>query len=518
MSFSLTTRSRREALPLSIGRARSKAAEDCRTAKRWRSRRVSARATGAASLAGLLLLFLGAGCAPLARQRSSPQPFADQAGQRALTNSDLKRFIEQQSRQPLSRWPLQTWDFPKLTLLACFFSPGLNAARDQWREAEIELAAARGQSPSGTARADSFPLDALLAPFATNKPGVDIARLHGKQLSPPQNDVQSLSRLSRKQVRRIATAERAAKSARQHLQSVGWQVRAGVRTNLVTYVALERGISLLEELETTSDKLVKSAELRVATDAMSYLELSQLRLQLAQIRLVLIRARLERMDARVRLAESLSLPVNVLFDVEVEFDFSQRAPLFLTTRDLRRQALHGRPDVLNALADHTEAENALRHELSKRHPRSQFPPGCSWDEQKNRWEVNAELELPAGSGISRSAARAGARRATAAARLLSLQADIIDAVERNAAVYRVTSKEAADVHALVAVLVRQYATLDDRFEAGVADAPELLMARMQLLAAGFAKLEAQVKLQNALGSLEDAVQIPVEQIGRANLF
>lgn len=39
-----------------------------------------------------------------------------------------------------------------------------------------------------------------------------------------------------------------------------------------------------------------------------------------------------------------------------------------------------------------------------------------------------------------------------------------------------------------------------------------------LLAAGLAKLDAQVQLQNALGSLEDAVQLPAEWFARASPF
>lgn len=471
-----------------------------------------------ACLAGFLAVFLATGCAPLARRQSVPGPLAANVGQRTLTDSDLKRFIEQQSRQPLEKWPLPTWDFPKLTLAACYFSPGLDAARSQWQQAEMELAAARGQSASGEPPAHSFPADSLRVPFAIIERRVGATRPHGEPLSPAHTNVESLAGHSSKRARRIARAERAAQSARWHLQGVTWQVRSGVRTNLIAYVALERGITLLEELEATSVKLVTSAESRVATGSMSYLELSQFRLQLAQTRLVLIRARLERMDARVRLAEALSLPVNVLFDVEVDFDFSRRPRLFLGERDLRRQALHSRPDVLSILADYADAENVLQHEMSKRHPHATLSPGCTWDERKTRWEVNPELGLSASQRGSRNAARAESRRLAAAARLLNLQADIIDEVDRSAVVYRVTAEEVADVHALVAALVRQYATTEDRFEAGVADPPELMLARMQLLAAGFAKLEAQVKLQNALGSLEDATQLPVELIGYASSF
>lgn len=471
-----------------------------------------------ACLAGLLLLFLATGCAPLARRQSASPPLAANVVQRTLTDTGLKRFIEEQSRQPLDQWPLQTWDFPKLTLAASYFNPGLAAARSQWQQAEIQLAAALGQSQSDKPHANSFPVNALLVPFSTIERKADVVLPHGDRLSPARTNVEAPARLSSGQVRRIAEAERAAQTTRRHLEAVAWQVRAAVRTNLISYVAVQRGISMLEEMEATCMELVDSRESRSAPGALSSVERSLLRLQLAQTRLLLIQARLERMDARVRLAESISLPVNVLFDVEVEFDFSQRAPLFLTSRVLRWQALHRRPDVLNALADYTEAENAPRNEISKRQTHAPFPSGCSWDEPKNRWEVNTDFRLSTRQRISRNAARAEARRLAAAARLLNLQADIIDEVERSAAVYRVTEGEVAEVHTLVAALVRQYATLEKQFEVGVADPPESLLARLQVMAAGVAKLEAQVKLQNALGSLEDALQIPVERFSHSGAF
>lgn len=524
MSFSLAARNRREVsecgspLPFSTVGACSNAAEDCCTPRRWRAGRLPKRVSCAVSFTGLVLLLATTGCAPLTRRQSPPQPPTANFGQRTLKDSELKRFIEEQSRQLLENWPLRTWDFPTLTLAACYFSPELATARNQWQQAEMQLAAARGQPSSGEAWAQAFPPGALLVPLGIAHRTVDTARPLDQPLPPTHTNVVSLASHSSKHARRIAEAERVARSARWRLQAVMWQVRSDVRTNLIAYVALERGVALLEELEAANEKLVKSAESRVARDAMSYLELSRLRLQLAQTRLALIRVRLERMDARVRLAEAISLPVNVLFDVDVDFDFSRRPPLFLTERDLRWQALHSRPDVLTILAEYTEAESALRSEIGKRRPHAPLPSSCTWDERKNRWEVNTELGLSARQRNSRNTARAESRRLAAAAGLLKLQSDIVDEVERSAAVYRVTAEEVADVHALVSALVRQYATLEDRFEAGVADAPELLLARMQLLATGFAKLEAQVKLQNALGSLEDALQVPVELIGNAKRF
>jgi outer membrane protein TolC len=426
--------------------------------------------------------------------------------------------MEQQLRQPLNEWPLHEWDYPRLTLAAWYFHPRLALARGQWQKAEAELVATRGPPASAKPGPDPFAAESLPVPFEIVAPEADVARQRPELLSPPNANLKPPADQPTKRTRRIAQAERLAESARFNLATVAWQVRAGLRANLMGYVAVLRGEALLEELEAAYVKLVKSAESRTASASMPSLELPLLRLQLAQTRLVLIRTRLEKMDSRLRLADSLALPVNALFDVEVEYDFSRSAGRRWSAANLRRLALHTRPDVANALADYTAAEALVRAAIAKKQPHLQLPAGCWWGPQENRWVVSLDLWLPAEARGGRVVARAEARRIAAAARLLNLQTDIMDQLDRGAAAYRVTAEEVDAIDALVGAVVRHYAATKDQFEAGAADPPELLLARMQLVAAGVAKLEAQVKLQNALGALEDAMQLPAELIGWASLF
>lgn len=457
---------------------------------------------------GLALLgSVAGGCANLPSKHVLLKPGGTNVNAHALQDPGLKRFMEQQLNRPLAGWPLHKWDDTTLTLAAWYFNPRLNEVRSQWERAEASRIEAAGRPKLATPEVRSFP-DGMLSEFSAGIVRQAIAQALGGPRVPP---VATPDNVAGKRLSRTARAEHSADSLRLHLQAVAWQVRTEVRTNLMTYVAAQRGESLLVELETTYAKLVEAEQRRSAADSMPSLQLSLLRLQLAQVRLVLIQTRLAKMDTRERLAHSLNVHVSALFEVNVAFDFSQVAAGILTVPRLRWRALQGRPDILLALADYREAENGLRAEIAKRRLAFQFPAACHWNRDRNQWVIRLDLGLPDGRA-GRALGKAEARRVAAAAHLLSLQSEIIDEVERSAAVYRMTDAEVAGIDALIGAILQK----QDGFESGeddelapeITDQPELLF-RLQLLAAGFAKMEAQVKLQNALGSLEDALQQPL---------
>ena len=49
----------------------------------------------------------------------------------------------------------------------------------------------------------------------------------------------------------------------------------------------------------------------------------------------------------------------------------------------------------------------------------------------------------------------------------------------------------------------------EQFQAGAADQTELLNAQFEQAAAAITQLDSQIKLQQAMGALEDAVQRPI---------
>ncbi len=390
-----------------------------------------------------LAVVLFAGCAHVKPQALPKARTVPQFNARTLDDSGLRQFVEQHLGRPLATWPLESWDFPKLTLAALYFHPSLDAPRAQQR------------------------------------------------------------------TQRDSKAGHPADSARLRAAAVAGQVRTSLRTNLLAYVAAERRQELLRQLEATQMELAQVVEKRLTDGALPPVELSLLRIQLAETRLEMIQALQEKMNFRERVADSLGLPVKALFEVEVTFDVSLPARHGLDARNLRRHALRNRADVLLAVADYSSAEAALRHEILKWHPKTRLNPGCSWDANQDRWAINLKLDQFTNYNEGQIT-RMESRRIEAAAHLLNLQPEIIEELDRRAAAYRERLQDASDIGRLTAAIRRQHDAVEARFKAGDALRLELIMARLQLLPAQIAQLDAQERLQEALGALEDAARLPAD--------
>lgn len=448
------------------------------------------------------------GCARFEPRQASLDRNRTNSTTHALEDAGLRKFMEQELNHRLEEGPLHVWDESSLTLVAWYFSPRLSELRSQWQRAEANRLAVEGQPDLAKPEAQSFP-DGMLSEFSAGiVRGATTRALTGEPLSPRTSTTANLRNVSPRQLRQIATARREAELSRLCLQAVAWQVRSQLRSNLLAYAAAQRGESLLQELETAYEKFIQVEEDSDAEDSTPSLRVSLLRLQLAQVRLALIQTRLAKMQNRSRLAEALNIPVSALFEIEVTNDFSRVAAGILAVPALRWRTLQSRPDILQVLAEYDAAENDLRTQIAKRRLPVQFPPARRWDAKENRWIINLDVGL-LGGRRGKALARAEARRVAAAARLLNLQSDIIDEVEHSATVYRATEAEVAGIEALIDTIVQEYDGAgrgsEDRFEPEISSEVKTL-AQLQLLTARFAQLEAQVRLQTAFGSLEDALQ------------
>lgn len=368
---------------------------------------------------------------------------------RTLDDPSLKQFLEQRLDHHLETWPLESWDFPTLTLAAFYFHSNLDASLPERR-----LAGQRKNRQSSEVEAKHLPDSTAL-----------------KQ------------------------------------RALAWQVRHNLRTNLLAYVAAQRRQELLRSLESTQVELTQTIEKRLAENEPPPIELSLLRVQLAETRLELIESFQKKMNFREAVAEAVGLPVKALLQAEVTYDFRLPAGYGLSARELRSRALRNRSDILLALNEYAETEATLRAEIMRKHPSARLSSGCTWDTENNRWAVNLMPDLPTVSGRNRIAV-VEARRVKAAARLLELQGHVIDELDRSAAIYHARLADAVDIDRLTVALRRQHDNVAALFKKGLAIRLELLMARLQLASAEVAQLDAHEKLHEALGVLEDAVQSP----------
>jgi outer membrane protein TolC len=197
-------------------------------------------------------------------------------------------------------------------------------------------------------------------------------------------------------------------------------------------------------------------------------------------------------------------------DVTVPMD--DRASELESSADaLRRDALLKRPDVLAAIADYAAAESALELEIARQYPDLRIGPGYEYDQGLNKWAVvGVSLELPVLNRNQGPIGEAEAHRAETAARFIALQASIIDELDR-ALANRSAAREALDrADALLAAERRRLRSAEQSFNAGALDRLALVAAEVTAIQAEQAHFDARIRLQQAAGDLEAAVQPPLD--------
>src|SRR5262249_21408954 len=213
----------------------------------------------------------------------------------------------------------------------------------------------------------------------------------------------------------------------------------------------------------------------------------------------------------VRVGRGVGVPVRALEGVDIEFRLDASPPdLDRPAPVLRRQALLARSDILAALADYGASQSALQLEIARQYPDVRIGPGYEYDQGLNKWAtIGVSLELPVLNRNAGPIGEADARRTEAAARFAELQATVIDEIDR-ALANRDASREAlARSQAVLGAERERVDSAMRAFGAGAADRLALRTVEVEYIRAERIHLDAQVRLQQALGDLEAAVQPPL---------
>jgi outer membrane protein TolC len=129
----------------------------------------------------------------------------------------------------------------------------------------------------------------------------------------------------------------------------------------------------------------------------------------------------------------------------------------------------------------------------------------------SQWELGLTVEVPVLNRNQRPIAEAEARRATVASRFIAVQAKVIGEIDRVVAVYGASRTNLAALHRLAAAQKAQSEIFEAQFKAGALEQLDVRRAQFELTAARLAELDAQIKLQQAAGALEAAVQRPLDE-------
>ncbi|MDA8254841.1 MAG: TolC family protein [Betaproteobacteria bacterium] len=437
----------------------------------------------------LLTAALG-GCASYAPKPLSPQASAASFESRSLNDPGLKDYL----RRVLPGESSQTWNLTTLTLAAFYFNPELDVARAQWDLAKAKTVTA-GAIPNPT-----FGFSPLYNADAGS--GLSPWTL-GVVLGIPVET-------AGKRGYRVSGAEHLSEAARLDIATTAWRVRSGLRAALVNLYAAREREQLLASQQEVQARTVKALGSRLRAGEASQPEVTLARLALDQTRLAAEEAGRRRAEAQVGLAQALGLPSAAVQDLALSFDDFQKPLPKLPATDIRQQALRNRPDILAALARYAASQSALQLQIARQYPDLSIGPGYTWDQGARKWSLGVSLTLPVFNQNQGPIAEAEAGRKVAAARFTALQARVVGEIDRNYTGFTKASNKLEVANRLLAGARKQLESARARFAAGETDRLALLGAEQELTASRLARLDTLTQAQQALGSLEDAVQLPLD--------
>lgn len=442
----------------------------------------------------LITAALFSGCAHFHPKPLSADRNAEQLESRTLTNSGLRAFLEQNLRHPIQPWPVESWDFEMLTMAALYYQPDLDLARARW-------AVARGGETTAAQRPN---------PNLNITPGYDTTTAIPSPWFPLTFIDIPIETAGKRRYRRVQAA-RLSEAARLNLATIAWQIRSAIRSGLFDFSSASQRADLLQRQVGLQQQALTLLEQQVQAGAMAGSELLPFRLALTKTRLDQAEADRLRMEAQAKLAQAVGIPSRELEQANFSFGWLKQ-PLAiedLISPKIRREALRSRPDILEALMQYSASEAALQLEIARQYPDIHVQPGYQYDQGDNKWTLGLVADLPILNQNQGPIAEAEARRREAAARFNGVQAKALAEIDLAVTQVQITQKNSAALRALAEDQAKRSAAVTAQFRAGAVEQVDLVNTQVESAAAELVQLDGQIKLQQALGALEDAVQRPV---------
>ena len=443
----------------------------------------------------IIALGLLSGCARFEPRPLAPADTAARLEERGLASPALRSFLEQNLRRDLAAWPSESWDFEMLTLAALYYHPSLDVARAQW-------AVARGGETTAAQRPN---------PTLNVTPGYNTTTFASSPWFPLTMLDMTFETAGKRGYRRARSAQ-LSEAARLNIATVAWQVRSNLRASLLDFLAAGKREELLARQLALQEQIVTRLDQQAQAGAIAASESALVRIALVKGKLDLAGAQSQRVEARARVAEAIGVPLRALDEVKLAFDWPKepRAADDLTSMEVRRTALQSRADILGALAEYAAAQAALQLEIAKQYPDIHLQPGYQFDQGDNKWSLGLTVELPVFNQNQGPIAEAKARRTESAARFNALQSKVLAEIERAVEVFRLSASNSLALRALADAQTKRRESVAAQAAAGATDSLELANVRVETAAVEAVRLEAQIRLQQAFGALEDAVQRPLD--------
>ena len=428
------------------------------------------------------------GCTTYQPKELNPAATQARLEQRSLRDAGLQQFLAAHG-QPAA----DEWDLARLTLAAFYFSPELDLARAQLAETEAGVRTAGARPNPKFSFAPGYNQDAT---------GGVTPWILGYALDLPLE-------LAGQRTHRTAEARQQAEAARLALAGTAWSARRAVRRALTDLHAAEAAAELWRKQKPLLTQAAQISEAQVKAGEVSPLQAAQARITLNRADLAVRESERAVALARSRLAEALGVPLAALNGMRVSYAALAAPAAPLAPAEARRWAAQNRADLLAALAAYAATESALQGEIARQYPDLSFGPGYQLDQGEGKWSLALGFTLPVFHQNQGPIAAAQARREAAAARFLILQNRVLAEVDRASADYASARGDLETITAMRTGLEQQTKTIRAQQAAGETSRLDLARSQIELADTDRAELEARVRVELALGALEDAVQRPL---------
>lgn len=441
-----------------------------------------------------LLAFAG-GCAPYRYHAApiSPPALAQSLEARSLDDAGLRSWMGQAAGVEPSTWPMAEWDLNMLTLAAYYFNTDMDVARASAAVADAAIKTA-AMKPNPTVGADAGYETAAESPY-----------LLGFDFSLPIET-------AGKRGYRIAEATHLSDAGQSQVAETAWTVRSRVRAALVDLVFAEKSAVLLHEQESLQSKYVDLLEARFRAGEIPLPELTAARIDLTNLRQALRAAEGQVETGRAALGAAVGIPLSGLTGKTLSWARVDEPPTpgALPAPDVRAKAAENRLDVQRALAQYEAAQSRLQLEVARQYPDLDLGPGYAYEEGVHLISLRLGTVLPLRNRNEGPIAEAVAQRKAAGVQLLATQSAVIAETDKALAQYRAAYAVLDEARRSTAQADEQRRTAYQSLKSGEADQLTAVSADIQTAIIERARLDALHQTQLALGSLEDALQRPID--------
>jgi outer membrane protein TolC len=448
------------------------------------------------SLAFVLpLLALASGCAPYKYHPAliAPRALAASLESRSLDDPGLRDWMKLAAGFGAPAWPMSAWDLNTLTLAAYYFNTDMDVARANAAVADAAIKTA-AMKPNPSVGADAGYETAVESPY-----------LLGFDFSLPIET-------AGKRGYRIAEAEHLSEAGRIRVAEAAWAVRSRVRRALVDLVFAQEIAATMRNQESLQSKYTDLLEARFHAGEIPLPEVTTARIDLTNSRQALRAAEGQVGTARAALAAAIGIPLSGLAGKTVNWTAVDQPlpPTALPEQSIRATAVENRLDVQRALAQYEAAQFRLQLEAARQVPDIDLGPGYAYEEGVHLISLKMGTVLPLRNRNEGPIAEAEAHRKAAGAQLLATQSTVIAESDKALAQYDAAYAGVEEARRSIKLAEQQRQTANQWLKAGEADQLTAVSADVQAAVAERARLEALHQAQLALGSLEDALQRPID--------